>query len=148
MAKQRFLAETTIEQHLHFIALLETGRDNFTSQFLQTLSSGIDFDWDILPPSGPSGGILLGVQCETLEVLNVVHGDFSVKFRVRSKLDGFRWSLVAVYGVAQPEFKPDFLADLVRICGDENLPILVGGILISSGEETKRTMTILMDDGP
>ena len=54
-------------------------------------------------------------------------GDFSVKFRVRSKLDGFLWSLVAVYGAAQPEFKPDFLVDLVRICGDENLPILLGG---------------------
>ena len=57
----------------------------------------------------------------------MVQGDFSVKFRVRSKLDGFRWSLVAVYGAAQPELKPDFLADLVRICGDENLPLLVGG---------------------
>ena len=31
LAKRRFLAETTIEQHLEFIALLETGRDNFTS---------------------------------------------------------------------------------------------------------------------
>ena len=46
---------------------------------------------------------------------------------MRSKLDGFRWSLVAVYGAVQPEFKPDFLNDLVRICGDENLPLLVGG---------------------
>ena len=147
LAKQRFLAETTLEHHLDFIALLETGRDNFTSQFLQTLSSGIDFDWHILPPRGRSGGILLGVRCETLEVLNVVQGDFSVKFRVRSKLDGFRWSLVAVYGAAQPEFKPDFLADLVRICGDENLPLLVGGILISLGEEKKRIMTISMDVG-
>jgi hypothetical protein len=127
LAKRRFLAETTIEQKLDFIALLETRRDNFTSQFLGTLSGGIDFDWHVLPPRGRSGGILLGVRCETLEVLNVVRGDFAVKFRVRSKLDGFRWSLVAVYGAAQPELKPDFLADLVRICGDETLPILVGG---------------------
>ena len=54
-------------------------------------------------------------------------GDFAVKFRVRSKVDGFDWALVAVYGVAQAEFKPDFLADLVRVCGSEQLPILVGG---------------------
>jgi hypothetical protein len=40
-------------------------------------------------------------------VLNVVHGDFAVKFRVRSKVDGFRWALVAVYGAAQPELKVD-----------------------------------------
>ena len=57
----------------------------------------------------------------------MVHGDFAVKFRVRSKFDGFRWALVAVYGAAQPELKPEFLADLVRICGDERLPILVAG---------------------
>src|SRR5215216_832938 len=127
LAKKRFLAETTIEDKLDFIALLETGRDNFTSQFLGILSRGIDFDWHCLPPRGRSGGILLGVKCETLEVLSVVHGDLAVKFRVRSKIDGFRWALVAVYGAQQPELKPDFLTDLVRICGDERLPILVGG---------------------
>ena len=43
------------------------------------------------------------------------------------KLDGFHWLLVVVYGAAQAELKPDFLADLVRICGDESLPVLVGG---------------------
>ena len=54
-------------------------------------------------------------------------GDFAVKFRVRSKADGFNWALAAVYGAAQPELKPDFLADMVRICGFEQLPILVEG---------------------
>ena len=87
----------------------------------------MDFDWHCRPPRGRSGGILLGVKCKTLEVLNVVHGDFAVKFRVRSKIDGFQWALVAVYGAVQPKLKPDFLADLVRICGDERLPIIVGG---------------------
>ena len=67
------------------------------------------------------------MKCESFEVLNVVYGDFTVKFRVWSKHDGYGWALVAVYGAAQQELKPDFLADLVRICGDENLPILVGG---------------------
>ena len=87
------------------------------------------------------------MKCETLEVLNVVHGDFAVKFRVRSKIDGFRWALVAVYGAAQAELKPDFLADLVRICGDERLPILVGEISISLEEKRKKIMTTLMEDG-
>ena len=41
LAKRRFLAETSIEQKLNFIALLETRRDNFTSQFLGTLSGGM-----------------------------------------------------------------------------------------------------------
>ena len=67
------------------------------------------------------------MKCDTLEVLNVVFDEFAVKFRVRSKIDGFRWALVAVYGAAQPELNPDFLANLVRICGGERLPIMVGG---------------------
>lgn len=83
------------------MALLETGKDNFTAQFLSNISGGVDFDWHCLPLRGRSGGILLGVKCETLEVLNVVYGDFTVKFLVRSKVDGFRWALVAVYGAAQ-----------------------------------------------
>ena len=53
-------------------------------------------------------------------------GEFAVKFRVRTKADGFDWALVAVYEAAQPELKPDFLADLVRVCGNEQLPLLVG----------------------
>ena len=57
----------------------------------------------------------------------MVQGDFSVKFRIRSEIDGFRWALVVVYGAAQPELMAEFLADLVRICGDESLPILVRG---------------------
>ena len=44
LAKRRFLAEASIEHRLDFIALSETGRDNFSPQFLNTLSGGIDFD--------------------------------------------------------------------------------------------------------
>lgn len=53
-------------------------------------------------------------------------GDYAVKFHVRSKLDGFDWALV-LYGAAQHEDIPAFLAELVRICGDENLPLIMGG---------------------
>lgn len=74
-------------------------------------------------------------------------GDFAVKFRVRTKADGFDWALVAVYGAAQPELKPDFLADLVRICGNEQLPLLVGGISTLFVGRRRRIMTILTADG-
>ena len=88
--KRRFLAEASIEHRLDFIALLETGRDNFSPQFLNILSGGIDFDWHCLPPRGRLGGILLGVRCDSLEVRSVVMRDFAVKFWVRSKADGFK----------------------------------------------------------
>lgn len=54
-------------------------------------------------------------------------GDFCVKMYVKTKADGFKWILVGVYGAAQDALKPDFLAELVRICDSDNLPMLVEG---------------------
>ena len=68
LAKRRFLAEASLEHRLDFIALSRTGRNNFAPQFLNALSGGVDFDWHCLPPRGRSGGILLGVRCDSLEV--------------------------------------------------------------------------------
>ena len=44
LAKRRFLAEASLEHRLDFIALSETGRDNFVPQFLSSLVGGVDFD--------------------------------------------------------------------------------------------------------
>ena len=47
LAKRRFLADASIEHKFDFIALPETLRDNFTPQFLSTLSGEVrwDFTW-------------------------------------------------------------------------------------------------------
>ena len=37
------------------------------------------------------------------------------------------WSLVAVYGAAQEEFKAAFLRELVNLARDNNYSILIGG---------------------
>jgi hypothetical protein len=94
---------------------------------LRYLAGGREFAWFCLPPHGRSGGILVGFNVETLNVKNVDPGDFCVKFHLRSKVDGFEWSFVAVYGAAQDAQKHDFLAELVRTCENETLPMLVGG---------------------
>jgi hypothetical protein len=54
-------------------------------------------------------------------------GDSYAKFHVTSKLDNYKWGLVAAYGAAQDEHKTDFLAELARIRDNEPLPIMVGG---------------------
>ena len=53
-----------------------------------------------------------------------------------------------VYGAAQNNKKPEFLAELVRICEGETVPMLVGAISISSGDKRRRTVIILTLDGP
>lgn len=59
--------------------------------------------------------------------IGIEEGDFYVKFRLRNKKDNFKWVLVTIYGVAQPEFKEVFLIELVHVCSKENLPIVLGG---------------------
>ena len=72
--------------------------------------------WYCLPPHGRSGGILVGINMGSLTIQRVETGDFCVKMFVKSKVDGFEWILVGVYGTAQDNLKPDFLSELVRIC--------------------------------
>jgi hypothetical protein len=94
--------------------------------------------WHWTSPHGRSGGILLGVYLDLLDVGGIEEGDFFVKFRVRDKKSDFKWVLVAVYGAAQPEFKESFLTELVQSCSNENLPLCIGGdfnIIRNSGEK-------------
>jgi hypothetical protein len=84
--------------------------------------------WTIcLPPRGRSGGILAGINNASLIVTKVISGDYCVKFHLKIKKDNFEWVLVAVYGAAQDRQKPAFLAELLRICENEMLPLMVGG---------------------
>ena len=90
--KHRFIQETVRDKKLDFLALSETGRSNFATPFLNHLACGLDFAWFCLPPRGRSGGMLVGFNCSTIQVKNVIVGDFSLKFLLRSKkmvLSGF-----------------------------------------------------------
>jgi hypothetical protein len=71
--------------------------------------------------------MLVGINNQTIKVKNVMTGDRCVRFHVANKSDNFEWALVAVYGAAQDAQKADFLAELVRFCEDDSIPILVGG---------------------
>jgi hypothetical protein len=126
-AKHSVVHEAIRDFRLDFFAILETGRDNFSTPFLKNLSGGLDFLWYCLPPLGRSGGMLVGFNSQALSVRNIVAGDRCVKFHLVSKLDNFEWSLVTVYGAAQDAQKGEFLAELVRLCENESLPLLVGG---------------------
>ena len=127
LGKQYFVKETIKDKKLDFVALSETGRSNFSTPFLSNLAVGFDFSWFCLPPRGRSGGMLIGINIDTLQVKNVDVGDFCVKLFLRSKNDGFDWVLVSVYDAAQEEHKPQFLSELVRLYENETLPMMVGG---------------------
>jgi exonuclease III len=62
-----------------------------------------------------------------MEVMVRLGGDYHIKLHIRNKADNFTWSLVAVYGPAQEEYKAAFLRELDNLAKDKPYPILIGG---------------------
>ena len=127
LAKYRYISEAIREQNLDFVAVMEIGKKDMSRANLNRLSGGADYIWHCLPPRGRSGGILLGINALNLELSLIVEGEFFIKFHLRNKSDNFKWILMAVYGPAQDDFKPAFLAELVRTCQQNPVPTLIGG---------------------
>ena len=84
MAKSKFLCNTAREQELDFIALLETGKRDFTQTKLDRICGGRNFVWHWTDPHGRSGGMLLGVNLDVFDVGSIEDGDFFIKFRLRN----------------------------------------------------------------
>jgi hypothetical protein len=59
-----------------------------------------DFEWVYRPLRGRSGGILLGVRTDTMEMLASSGEDYHINLHIHKKDDNFIWSLVAMYGAA------------------------------------------------
>jgi exonuclease III len=127
LAKYNFLFDTSCEYHLDFVAILETCRDDFTTSDLTHFCGGKDFFWHWTSPRGQSGGILLEINLQLFDIGNITLGDYHIKFNVKTKVDGFKWALIAAYGAAQDEFKEAFLTEMVQICSTDDKPALIGG---------------------
>ena len=127
LAKHLHIAQCIRDHNLDFVAISETGRRDFPATVLNRISGGFDFQWYCRPPRGRSGGILLGVNPNSMDVLAISDEDFHIKFHIRNKVDNFIWSLVAVYGPAQEAHKAAFLRELVNLTKDNPYPILIGG---------------------
>jgi hypothetical protein len=56
------------------VCLQETIKQSFTSKELSSLARGQDMTWEWIAPEGRSGGLLLGVNNDLLEVLEYKKG--------------------------------------------------------------------------
>ena len=98
----------------------------------------MDFAWYCCPPRGRSGGILLGVKTDSMEVLAVSDGDFNIKLHILNKSNNFKWSLVTVYGPAQKDHKAAFLRELVNLAKDNPHPTIIGGTSICYNSHSRK----------
>ena len=80
--KQR-VAELCVQNNLDFIGIQESKKESFHENYLSSLAGGRNFCWKWLPSIGASGGILMGVNADLLEVLNWEVKTFSVSCTVK-----------------------------------------------------------------
>jgi hypothetical protein len=144
LAKHSHIADYCRDYNLDFPAISETGKRDYAQSFLDRLSGGINFQWFSRPPRGRSGGMLLGVRADTMDVLASSDGEYHIKLTIRNKADDFIWSLVVVYGAAQDDFKADFLCELVNLAKDNSHPIIIGEDFIFSYSHMRKVEAILM----
>jgi hypothetical protein len=97
-AKHLHITDCCRDHNLDFVAISETGRRDYSPSLLNRLSGGIDFEWVSRPPRGRSGGILIGVRVDTMDILASLDGEFYIKIHIHNKAYDFTWSLFAVYG--------------------------------------------------
>ena len=127
LAKHKHVIDCVHEHGLDFVAISEAGKCDFRPNVLEHLSGGFDYTLHSLPARGRSGGILLGIQTTTMDLLAFSTGEFHIKFHLRNRADNFTWTLVAVYGAAQDEYKSAFLRELVNLAKNNPQPMLIGG---------------------
>ena len=67
--KQSYIRKSIEEYKLDFVGIQETVRQNYPADFITKIAGSHDFHWDGVPAKGRSGSILVGINKNTLEVL-------------------------------------------------------------------------------
>ena len=63
-------------EHIDIVGFVETFKESFSPSELSTVAGMDRFDWNFLPASGHSGGILIGTKRELFDFVTFDHGIF------------------------------------------------------------------------
>ena len=111
-ARRGQIKEMIKQENLDGLGLPETMKSDFDSKELSQMVSGGDFYWFWLPSRGLSGGILMGIKGDVLEIEDNWIGEFCIQVTLRERRLNVRWSLITVYGPASHDFSIDFIKEL------------------------------------
>ena len=97
--------------------------------------------WNWSQPRGRAGGILVGINNDSFDIVNVEIGIYFIRTLLLDKKGKFEWNLVIVYGDAQNAGKVAYLAELSRVYQDNVVvPCVMGddfNIIRNSSEKNK-----------
>jgi hypothetical protein len=100
-----------------------------------------------VPPTGRSGGILLGVDSDLHEVLETECGTHFVRMLLKDKISRIEWHLVVVYGPAQIEGKDEFPAEFAQPCDKCKGQSVIGGDFNIIRKTSEKTNPVFYQDG-
>lgn len=83
--------------------------------------------WEWAPSIGKSGGILVGINIEFLDVGSFGKADYILQMNLWDKQKREKWNLLIVYGTAQVADKDDFLSELALFCSKSKEPCILSG---------------------
>jgi hypothetical protein len=69
LAKHSHIADCCKDFNLDFVAISEMDKCDYSQSLLNRLSGGNYFEWFSRPPRGRSGGLLVDVRSNTMDVL-------------------------------------------------------------------------------
>lgn len=125
--RKKQLGEIMVKQQVDVVCLQETIKQRFTPRELASFARGQDMFWEWISPEGRSGGLLIGANKESVEVIDYKEGKRCQHLVFKSRGDDFKWSICNVYGPVQVELKPEFLRELMEMILSAENPIIVGG---------------------
>lgn len=116
-----------VQKNLDFVGIQETIKQEFSDHELKEMAGSVDFVWKWIPAKGHSGGLLVGVKVESLEIEQVELADFFLGCLVRNRITNFRFWILNVYGPAHHDLSGEFILDLSNFCSREILPMVLRG---------------------
>ena len=117
------LKDLVRSENIDIIGLVETLKPSFSSN-----EAGIDrFDWNHLPSSGHSGGILLGTKRDMFDIVAFDSGIFWASTVVSHHSLNLLLEVMVVYGSADHSLSHLFLDKILNKIESCDLPMLIGG---------------------
>lgn len=98
--KIKHLNDLIKEHKVDFIGIQETVKQDFTAKDLDLIGGGGKFSWNWTIPRGRSGGMLVGINEDKMEIMEVSKKNFLLHVKVKNRNDKFVWRLITVYGAA------------------------------------------------
>lgn len=146
--KRNFIRDTIYNRKLDFVGIQETIKPDFTKNELHNLCGGRNFTWVWSQARRRSGGILVGINNDNLDVIHSETGIYFVRTHLYDKQKKFDCNLITVYGDAQTDGKVAYLAELSRVYQDNDaIPCVVGGDFNIIRNSTEKPSPLAMITG-